>query len=80
MYSEKRTCMTNFTFWYDNQVMSCDNYAASNWCTINGQYGINWSENWGRIEFATYGDYSAWNCPQCGCIGVLYEYFIFRTK
>ena len=62
--------MTNFNSWVDNKFMSCDNYGAANWCTINGGYGVSWNEEWGRIEDVPNGVYSAWNCPQCGCIGL----------
>ena len=61
--------MTNFKIWVDKEFMSCDNYSAANWCTINGQYGVNWNKKWGRIEPNLDG-YSAWQCPQCGCIGL----------
>ena len=50
--------------------MNCDDYAAAKWCTITGQYGVNWSDKWGRIEDLEDFGYSAWNCPQCGCIGL----------
>ena len=61
--------MPSFKIWVDKHLMSCANYAAANWCTINGRYGVSWNEQWGRIEDSKSGK-SAWNCPQCGCIGL----------
>ena len=60
--------MPSFKIWVDKHLMSCANYAAANWCTINGRYGVSWHEEWGRIEDAA-SLHSAWSCPQCGCIG-----------
>ena len=82
-YSGDRFCnkdeVTNFKFWFDKNFMSCSDYGEANWCTLDGQYGTHWNEKWKSIEANSMDGYgifymTAWNCPQCGCIGLLYEY------
>lgn len=67
-------CNPKHETWYDSSGWSCEIYGSGyeqasegQWCTADGQYGDGWEENWGTFEDLKTGDYSALNCPQCGC-------------
>ena len=69
IYLADRYCNRDFAKWYDKNRWSCDDYAVANWCSINAQYGTDWREEWGKIEDNS-EHRTAWNCPQCGCLGL----------
>jgi len=54
----------------DNAGDTCQMYADNDWCTVTGDYGNGWNDNWGTFEDYPDGKgASATVCPQCGCEG-----------
>ena len=65
---EERECNVHYSTWRNRPGNSCNDYYERKWCTIDGQYGTGWEEKWTHTDYS-FGGFSSWSCPQCGCKG-----------
>jgi len=69
-----RECNPDSTNWRkklpNGEQLTCDTYRANNWCTMNGEKGDGLDEMPFYYEIDAEkreNEYSAFNCPECGC-------------
>ena len=67
---ESNICNPNFPTWEDDKNSSCTTYIKSGWCMSSGEYGPEWNFNGGLFRTFSSQNYSALNCPECGCQGM----------
>ena len=65
-------CNPNADTWTDQWGYTCADYANSNVCTTDGDYGSYWDSAGVDLDLVDLddwsdGSYSGWNCPECGC-------------
>ena len=66
--SESNICNQNAATWTDSNNFNCESYTEAGWCTSAG-YGSQWNINQGLFRTVSANNYSALNCPDCGCQG-----------
>ena len=80
MYLASKNCNLNFDQWLDSNGNGCESYKTNNWCTPDGNEGSNWNrEKQGYFMHYINNGFTAYNCPQCGCKGNLFQYEIILS-
>ena len=67
--SESNICNPNSATWRDSNKFNCKTYLEAGWCTSSGDYGSEWKYDIGLFRTFSTQNYSALNCPECGCQG-----------
>lgn len=66
---ETNICNQNAAKWKDSNSFTCETYKESGWCTASMGYGPKWNYDIGLFNTVSVNNFSALNCPECGCQG-----------